>query len=133
VIVRDGSETASRLAAGILVPILTLPLAACLDRSQPAAAVAPVTAPPDAPPARRFAGPVLGADGRCEGAPAGTASAIEAGIGECDLVRLKGSPPTDVLVGESGRGSREVQVLYNEPGGRELYFFVDNRLDRIVK
>jgi len=24
-------------------------------------------------------------------------------------------------------------VLYNEPTGRELYFFVDNRLDRIVK
>jgi len=24
-------------------------------------------------------------------------------------------------------------VLYSEPGGRELYFFVNNRLDRIVK
>jgi hypothetical protein len=130
---RDIRATAGRLASGILAVVLLAPLAACLDRSQPAAAVAPETAPPGATPARRFAGPVLGADGRCEAAPAGTARAIEAGIGECDLVRLKGSPPTDVLVGESGRGSREVQVLYNEPGGRELYFFVDNRLDRIVK
>jgi hypothetical protein len=26
-----------------------------------------------------------------------------------------------------------VQVLYSEPGGRELYFFVNNRLDRVVK
>jgi hypothetical protein len=38
-----------------------------------------------------------------------------------------------VLVGESGKGQREVQVLYAEPGGRELYFFVDNRLDRVVR
>jgi hypothetical protein len=38
-----------------------------------------------------------------------------------------------VLVGESGKGQREVQVLYSEPGGRELYFFVNNRLDRVVK
>ena len=38
-----------------------------------------------------------------------------------------------MLVGESGKGQREVQVLYSEPGGRELYFFVNNRLDRIVK
>ena len=48
------------------------------------------------------------------------------------VVRLKGKPPTDVLVGE-GRSGREVQVLYNEPGAKELYFFVNNRLDRIVK
>ncbi len=27
----------------------------------------------------------------------------------------------------------EVQVLYAEPGGRELYLFTDNRLGRIVK
>jgi len=26
-----------------------------------------------------------------------------------------------------------VRVLYSESGARELYFFVDNRLDRIVK
>ncbi|MBB4039523.1 hypothetical protein GGR34_001165 [Microvirga flocculans] len=80
-----------------------------------------------------IAGPVLGPDGQCTGTPAGTATAIEPGITECDLVRLKGKPATDVLVGESGKGQREVQVLYSEPGGRELYFFVDNRLDRIVK
>jgi hypothetical protein len=78
-------------------------------------------------------GPVLGPDGRCTGAPAGTAAAIEPGITECDLVRLKGKPATDVLVGESGKGQREVQVLYSEPGGRELYFFVNNSLDRVVK
>ena len=48
-------------------------------------------------------------------------------------MRLKGKPATDVLVGESGKGQREVQVLYSEPGGRELYFFVNNRLDRVVK
>ena len=76
---------------------------------------------------------MLGRTGRCQGAPSGAATAIEPGIGECDLVRLKGRAPTDVLVGESGRGGREVQVLYAEPGGRELYFFVDNRLDRIVR
>jgi hypothetical protein len=76
---------------------------------------------------------VLGPDGRCTGPAAGTAAAIEPGIAECDLVRLKGRPATDVLVGESGKGQREVQVLYSEPGGRELYFFVNNRLDRIVK
>ena len=57
---------------------------------------------------------------------------IETGIGECDLVRLKGRPPTAVLVGE-GRAGREVQVLYTEPGAKELYFFVNNRLDRIVR
>ena len=62
----------------------------------------------------------------------GTATAIAPGIGECELVRLKGKPPTDVLVGE-GRSGREVQVLYNEPGAKELYFFVNNKLDRIVK
>lgn len=78
-------------------------------------------------------GPLIAADGTCSGpAPAG-ATAIVPGIGECELVRLKGKPPTDVLVGESGKGQREVQVLYAEPGGRELYFFVDNRLERIVR
>jgi hypothetical protein len=78
-------------------------------------------------------GPLLDASGACTGSPPGTAAAIEPGIGECELVRLKGKPPTDVLLGESGKGGREVQVLYNEPGAKELYFFVDNRLDRIVK
>ena len=47
-------------------------------------------------------------------------------------MRLKGRPPTDVLIGE-GRSGREVQVLYMEPGAKELYFFVNNRLDRIVR
>ncbi len=58
---------------------------------------------------------------------------IAPGITECELVELKGKPPTDVLIGESGKGQREVQVLYAEPGGRELYLFTDNRLGRIVK
>lgn len=59
--------------------------------------------------------------------------AIAEGITECELVRLKGSRPTDVLIGESGKGQRETQVLYSEPGGREIYLFTDNRLARIVK
>jgi hypothetical protein len=112
---------------------LALTLSACTNTGpQPIAAVAPppVAAAPSAP---STAGPVLGADGRCTGAAPGVATAIEPGIAECDLVRLKGKPPTDVLVGESGRGQREVQVLYAEPGGRELYFFVDNRLDRVLR
>jgi hypothetical protein len=78
-------------------------------------------------------GSLLGPDGHCTGEAPATAVRIEPGIGECDLVRLKGRAPTDVLIGESGRGQREVQVLYSEPGGRELYFFVDNRLDRVVR
>ena len=80
-----------------------------------------------------LSGPVLGPDGRCQGLSPITATTIAPGIGECELVRLKGKGPTDVLIGESGKGQREVQVLYSEPGARELYFFVDNRLDRIVK
>ncbi len=59
--------------------------------------------------------------------------AIAEGITECELVRLKGARPTDVLIGDSGKGQREVQVLYSEPGGREIYMFTDNRLSRIVK
>lgn len=59
--------------------------------------------------------------------------AIAEGITECELVKLKGARPTDVLIGDSGRGQREVQVLYAEPGGREIYLFTDNRLARIVK
>ena len=58
---------------------------------------------------------------------------IASGITECELVKLKGKAPTDVLIGESGKGQREVQVLYSEPGGRELYLFTDNRLGRIVR
>ena len=51
----------------------------------------------------------------------------------CELVRLKAKRPTDVLIGDNGRGQREVQVLYSEPGNREIYMFTDNRLSRIVK
>jgi hypothetical protein len=58
---------------------------------------------------------------------------IALGITECELVKLKGARPTDVLIGESGKGQREVQVLYSEPGSREIYMFTDNRLSRIVK
>lgn len=97
------------------------------------AAVTPSVSPPMPMPPPTLGGPVLGPDGRCQGEAPAIATAIAPGIGECDLVRIKGAPPTDVLVGESGKGSREVQVLYAEPTGRELYFFVDNRLDRVVR
>lgn len=109
-------------------------LAGCGPRSEPVAVAA--VAPPPTPrmaASPAFTGPVLGPDGACTGPAPASAASIALGIGECDLVRLKGRPPTDVLVGESGKGQREVQVLYAEPDGRELYLFVDNRLDRIVK
>lgn len=83
--------------------------------------------------------PVLGLDGRCTADASldpsllrGRPQAVEPGISECDLVRLKGAP-TDVLVGASGKGQREVQVLYQEPTGKKLYLFTDNRLTRIVE
>nr|WP_244470703.1 hypothetical protein [Microvirga massiliensis] len=106
-------------------------MAACVGGGSEPPRVA--AAPPVATTPARVMGPVLGPDGRCTGESLTTAARIEPGIGECDLVRLKGRTPTDVLIGESGRGQREVQVLYSEPGGRELYFFVDNRLDRVVR
>lgn len=115
-----------------LIGLVALSLSACTSTRTPPPVPAPapvVTAPPPAP---TFAGPVLNGDGTCSGPTPSVAAAIEPGIGECDLVRLKGKPPTDVLVGE-GRSGREVQVLYTEPGAKELYFFVNNRLDRIVK
>lgn len=83
--------------------------------------------------------PVLLPDGECSvGASLDPSTrplppAIAEGITECELVKLKGARPTDVLVGESGKGQRETQVLYSEPGGREIYMFTDNRLSRIVK
>ena len=121
------------MKARFVGPLLgVIALAACTDREQPAVTAPMPVAPPVAAPAPSF-GPVLGPDGRCQGSSPATSTAIEPGIGECDLVRLKGKEPTDVLVGESGKGQREVQVLYSEPGGRELYFFVDNRLDRILR
>jgi hypothetical protein len=119
---------------GALPILLSVALAGCVTRAE--APVAPVTLVEPARPATAgpvLAGSLLGPDGRCTGAPPGLASAVEPGIAECDLVRLKGKPPTDVLIGESGKGQREVQVLYSEPGARELYFFIDNRLDRIVR
>jgi hypothetical protein len=111
--------------------VLAFSLSACMSsRTDTAAPAAPRANAPMGP---ALADPVLGPDGRCTGPTPSSAAAIAPGIGECELVRLKGKPPTDVLVGESGKGQREVQVLYAEPGGRELYFFVDNRLDRVVR
>nr|WP_191318261.1 hypothetical protein [Camelimonas fluminis] len=77
-------------------------------------------------------GPVLRADGTCSQPFAGPApAAIEPGISECALVAAKGAP-VDVLVGGSGKGQREVQVLYQEPTGKKVYLFSDNKLVRIV-
>ncbi|WP_112663304.1 hypothetical protein [Microvirga flavescens] len=117
-----------------IAALLVTGLAACnSSQSRPPVVSAPVAQAPAFVADTPDYGPVLGPDGRCTGNAPATAAAIEPGIGECDLVRLKGKPATDVLVGESGKGQREVQVLYFEPGGRELYFFVNNKLDRIVK
>lgn len=122
-------RSAVPLALAALLGGCTTPeRAAPIPTPPPPSAVLP--APPAGPPA--VSGPVLDGSGACTGPAPGTAAAIEPGIGECDLVRLKGRPPTDVLVGE-GRAGREVQVLYTEPGAKELYFFVNNRLNRIVR
>lgn len=113
-------------------------LSACTSTERalppPERAPAPQAAltPPQVATRPAVSGPVLDAAGTCTSPAPTTAAAIEPGIGECDLVRLKGKPPTDVLIGE-GRSGREVQVLYNEPGAKEVYLFVNNRLDRIVK
>ena len=115
------------------VALAGMVLSACTSTRSAPPVAAPAAPAPMASLGPQIDGPVLGPDGRCTGTPAGTATAIEPGITECDLVRLKGKPATDVLVGESGKGQREVQVLYSEPGGRELYFFVNNSLDRVVK
>jgi hypothetical protein len=119
------------LRGSALGGLLALGVSACTSTETRAPAPVPVVAAPP-PAAPTFAGPVLNGEGVCTAPAPMTATAIQTGIGECDLVRLKGKPPTDVLVGE-GRSGREVQVLYNEPGAKELYFFVNNRLDRIVK
>ena len=117
----------------VVLPLLALTLAACGGAPERSAVTLATPTAPAAAMARSIPGPLLTASGGCDGPAPGIAATIEPGIGECDLVRLKGKPPTDVLVGESGRGGREVQVLYSEPGGRELYLFVDNRLDRVVR
>ncbi|GEO15830.1 hypothetical protein [Microvirga aerophila] len=124
-----------RLDVVSALALVTLGLAACNSGQSeaPVVATAPPVARPAAPTGPVIDGPTLGPDGRCTVTGFGTATTIEPGISECDLVRLKGKAATDVLVGESGKGQREVQVLYSEPGGRELYFFVNNRLDRIVR
>ena len=124
-----------RLDVVSALALVTLGLAACNSgRSEaPVVAAAPPVARPVAPTGPVIDGPTLGPDGRCTVTGFGTATTIEPGISECDLVRLKGKAATDVLVGESGKGQREVQVLYAEPGGRELYFFIDNRLDRVLR
>lgn len=83
--------------------------------------------------------PVLLPDGECSATVALSPSTrpapseVAPGITECELVRLKGTKPLDVLVGESGKGQREAQVMYMGPGGREIYFFTDNRLTRTFK
>lgn len=116
---------------GIALAGIALSGCSSTDRAAPPVTIAAPKPPP--PPSASPWGPVLGPDGTCTGAVPTAATEIAPGIAECELVRLKGKPPTDVLVGESGRGQREVQVLYTEPGAKELYFFVNNRLDRIVK
>ena len=82
--------------------------------------------------------PVLGPDGRCEADASISPAAlgpqpreVTLGMTECQLVAMKGQP-TDVLIGESGKGQREVQVLYQEPAGKHLYMFTDNRLAKVV-
>ena len=128
------SRPSLALKAGLLTGLAAIALAGCTatERTPPTPTeIAPVPPRPPAPPPS-FSGPVLTPEGACTGAAPGTAATIEPGIGECDLVRLKGRAPTDVLIGE-GRAGREVQVLYTEPGAKELYVFVNNRLDRVVK
>ncbi|MCC0808500.1 hypothetical protein FPV16_20165 [Methylobacterium sp. W2] len=119
-----------RMAAAYLATLAFL--GACTTSEREAPVRVPVSVAVTPAPSPSVTGPVLNADGSCSQAAPGTATVIEPGIGECDLVRLKGKPATDVLVGE-GRSGREVQVLYSEPGAKELYFFVNGRLDRIVK
>jgi len=126
---RFTAATLRRIAA----PAAMIALAACTstERAPPPPPVAALAAPPQAT-APSIVGPVLDGNGTCTGPVPTAATGIAPGIGECELVRLKGRPPTDVLVGE-GRSGREVQVLYAEPGAKELYFFVNNKLDRVSK
>ncbi len=101
-------------------------------RSAGVAVDVPARAPaPSAAPAA--IGAVLTESGDCTGPVATGPTEITPGIGECDLVRIKGRKPTDVLVGQGSLGERETQVMYAEPGGRELYFFSANKLVRVFR
>lgn len=104
-------------------------------RTTRAASVAvdvPARAPAPAPVPAAI-GAVLTESGDCTGPVATGPTEITPGIGECDLVRIKGRKPTDVLVGQGSLGERETQVMYAEPGGRELYFFSANKLVRVFR
>lgn len=141
-----------RRAAAVIAPALAVALAGCSynisaigganDRSASVSAgsggvYAQQTGPSgtsvySAPAPAPNYGPVLRADGTCSQPFAGPApAAIEPGISECALVAAKGAP-VDVLVGGSGKGQREVQVLYQEPTGKKVYLFSDNKLVRVV-
>ena len=122
-----------KVLSGVAFAALVLAGCTSTGNAPSAPVVLPAPAAPSASLGPKIDGPVLGPGGQGTVRGGGTAPALEPGITECDLVRLKGKPATDVLVGESGKGQREVQVLYSEPGGRELYFFVNNKLDRVVK
>lgn len=111
---------------------LAFSLSACTsDNNTRPQSYQPPPVAPQAPIAPSYSGPVLQSDGSCSAAAPVTATAITIGMGECELVRIKGRTPTDVLIGESGRGGRETQILYAEPTGRELYLFNNNKLMRI--
>ena len=128
-----GPEGTSACKSSIRIGLMALGMAACTSTWERTAGCGLAAAPPPMAARARLRRPRARAPTDAAPERRRTATTIEPGIAECDLVRLKGKPATDVLVGESGKGQREVQVLYSEPGGRELYFFVNNRLDRIVK
>lgn len=96
----------------------------------PGASTTRVPPPVTAPTTPVITEPVLTQEGACSAPAPAIATAIVPGISECDLVRLKGATPTDILIGQGGTGEREVQVMYAEPGGRVLYFFTGNKLTR---
>jgi hypothetical protein len=87
----------ARLAG--IAALAALGLSGCNSQTAPVVAAAPAPAPARTAPGPVIAGPLLGPDGRCTGIAPESATAIEPGIGECELVRLKGRAPTDVLVG----------------------------------
>ena len=100
------------------------------DRSVALAAPDDGSAPPRLParPIRRRARIGRPLHGRCR-----HRDRIEPGIGGMRSRSPQGQACHRRAGGREGKGTREVQVLYSEPGGRELYFFVNNRLDRVVK